>query len=376
MVFLSFLIQTVYFEERFDKGNWEKRWTKSLRADKDKIIGRTKISAGSFFVDRKKQRGLMTLDSNRQYIYSAKFNKCFNTSGKDLIFQFTIKNENKIEKGHIGLKLFSSKFKPHKFSSKTKYEILFGPDFNDWDRQHLEFRVVRNRTSYVSMKPVLAFTDKFTHLYTLVIYANQTYKIIKDGFVDIENHVEDDFCYCQPREIPDPYAVKPDDWCDTPEIDDPDDIPPKELGDIPRYVPDLSVKKPLDWVDEKDGVWTPPMMLNPIFKSLDWKPRKVPNPKYRGQWQPQNISNPEYDPDPKFAKPEDLCYVGIDSYVDHSGTIWDNILVTDSIEYASEVAKEMFFDIQEKERLEAYKKEKEKELNDEGVITKRLPGDL
>jgi hypothetical protein len=47
-------------EERFNRG-WEKRWTKSQRADPGKLLGRFRGSAGSFYADRRDQRGLQTL---------------------------------------------------------------------------------------------------------------------------------------------------------------------------------------------------------------------------------------------------------------------------------------------------------------------------
>ncbi|OHT13267.1 Calreticulin family protein [Tritrichomonas foetus] len=348
-LFIHHAFSEVYFEEHFNRG-WEKRWTKSSRGTPGKLMGRFRVSAGSYYADRRLQRGLQTLDDGREYLISSKFKKCFNTTGKDLIFQFSVKLEGKIEKGQAYLKLLPESTKQNAFSKKSPFSILFGPDFRGWDRRHLEFRVLRNRTDYRTMQPILAFNDQFSHVYTLIIYKNQSYKILKDNFTDIESTLEDAFNYCQPREIPDPYELKPLDWEDAATIDDPDDIPPPWLKDVPQYIPDETAKRPDDWDDSQNGAWTPPLIPNPDFRK-DWKPRQIPNPAFRGDWEPKMIPNPDYNPDCHFGKPEDLCFVGIDVEQDVAGSIWDNILVTDDFAYSQKVMEETFFAIQEGERL-------------------------
>jgi len=363
----------VYFEERFNRG-WEKRWVKSSRSDPGKLLGRFRVSAGSYYVDRRQQRGLQTLDDKRQYLISAKFKKCFNTTGKDMVFQFSVKNEGKIEFGQTKMKLFAESFKQNQFSSKSPYHILFGPDFHDWDRHHIEFRIVRNRTNYVSMKPILAFQDHFTHVYSLIIFANQTYQIRKDNFIDIENHLEDDFNYCQPRLIPDPFEVKPADWEDIENIDDPDDLPPPGYDNVPQFIPDNAAIKPANWDESRMGAWAPPLIPNPNFKGT-WKPRQIPNPAFRGDWIPRNITNPDHNPDYGFGKPEDLCYVGIDVEQDVSGVIWDNIIVTDDVAYAEQVMEETFFTIQDAERQMYSQSQQKKEKIDQSLRQDGAQGD-
>jgi calreticulin len=351
----------VFFEERFNRG-WEQRWTKSQRANPGKLLGRFRVSAGSFYADRRDQRGLQTLDDGRQYLISAKFKRCFNTSGRDLILQFTVKLENKVEKAQAYLKLLPEALKQNQFSSKSPYRILFGPDIKQWDRKHLDYRIHRNRTEYRTSEHILCFDDRLTHVYTLVIHANQSYKILKDNFTDIESHLEDAFNYAPPREIPDPDEEKPDDWEDIETIDDPDDVPPPWLEQIPQFIPDPAAKRPADWDDAAHGAWTPPLLTNPAYRK-DWAPRKIPNPAFRGDWIAKNVTNPDYVGDPKFGKPEDLCFVGIDVEHDVAGAIWDNILVTDDFEYSQKVMAETFIAHQDKERAmwkqhEAAEKEK------------------
>lgn len=377
---LAFVASEVYFEERFNRG-WEKRWIKSSRSSPGKLLGRFRVSAGANYVDRRLQRGLQTLDDGREYLISSKFKKCFNTSGKDLIFQYSVKLEGKLDKGQAYLKLMSSSLKPNQLSRKSPWEILFGPDYWGWSRKHLDFRVFRNRTEYKTVQPILAFEDQFTHVYTLVIFANQSYKILKDNFTDIEGHLEDAFAYASPREIPDPLEEKPDDWEDVETIDDPDDVPPPWIANVPQFIPDDSAKRPDTWDDATQGVWTPPLIQNPEWRS-DWKPRKIPNPAFRGDWVPKNIPNPDYVPDLKFGKPEDLCYVALDVEQNVAGSIWDNILVTDDWEYSQRVMEETFFTIQDLERAamrqavmkEAQREKAEKEKSQKQAET--LPSEL
>ncbi|EAX99135.1 Calreticulin family protein [Trichomonas vaginalis G3] len=372
--FISFSLSTIYFWEPFDSKDWEKHWVKGPKPKTGKPLGRFQISSGSYTVNRRLQRGLMAVDDDRQYIISSKFNQPFNTSGKDLIFQFNVKSETKIELGATKMKLFGERFRQNTFSSKSSYEILFGPDFNDWDRYHLETIIVRNRTEYVSTKPVLAFRDQLTHCYTLVIFANQTYQIRKDNFVDIENKLEDDFNYCNPAKIADPFDQKPEDWENHAEMDDPDDMPPDTYKDVPRFIPDMSVKKPADWDERKNGKWVQPLIPNPEFVS-EWKPRRIKNPAFRGDWKAREIDNPDYNPDPGFGKPQNLMYVGIDVTIDKAPTIWDNILVTDDLAEQEKKVEEFFFSFQDAERA-AYQKANVDKKVDSSKQRNKLPTEL
>lgn len=362
-----FLIGEIYFLEKFDKG-WDKRWVKSSKNTEGKLLGRFRISPGQYYVDRRMQRGLQTLDDGRQYLISSKFRRCFNTSGKDFIFQFSVKLENKVNLAQASFKLLNSKIKQNQFSHKTPWDILFGPDYNNWDHHHIDFRIYRNRTQWPDMMPITAFEDKFTHVYTLAIFANQSYFIKKDNFTDIEGHLEQAFNYCQPALIPDPFDTKPDDWEEDEYMDDPDDIPPESLNDVPEFIPDPTLSKPPDWDDSKFGEWAPKYIKNTEFKGEKWSPRRIKNPNFRGSWKPRMIENPDYNPDPHFGKPEDLCFIGLDVEQDVAGSIFDNIIVTDSLEESDKLMEETFFSIRDGERIIAAQAEAKKESSDENQL--------
>merc|ERR1712023_531066 len=58
------------------------------------------------------------------------------------------------------------------------------------------------------------------------------------------------------------------------------------------------------------------------------------NPAYKGEWNPKQIDNPAFEKDIQLASYENLAYVGYELWIVNNGTIFDNILVTDDIEYA------------------------------------------
>ena len=82
----------------------------------------------------------------------------------------------------------------------------------------------------------------------------------------------------------------------------------------------------------EDGEWEPPLVLNPLWQG-DWEPKMIKNPDYQGPWSPPLIDNPDYDAD-EAAFLYDQCnpcnYIGFDLWQVDSGTVFDDILVTDS----------------------------------------------
>merc|ERR1712032_1789769 len=82
--------------------------------------------------------------------------------------------------------------------------------------------------------------------------------------------------------------------------------------------------------DEMDGEWEPPMIDNPEYKG-EWKPRQIDNPDYKGPWVHPEIDNPEYNPDDAkdIGKYAESCKIGFDLWQVKSGTIFDNMMITD-----------------------------------------------
>merc|ERR1712187_866477 len=90
--------------------------------------------------------------------------------------------------------------------------------------------------------------------------------------------------------------------------------------------------------DDEDGVWAPPKIDNPAFKG-EWIGSRISNPAYKGVWEAKKIPNPDFEDDPELSKYVDIGYVGFDVYQVKGGTIFDNVIVTDSVAEADEFAK-------------------------------------
>lgn len=144
-------------------------------------------------------------------------------------------------------------------------------------------------------------------------------------------------------------------------IDDPDEVKPADW-DEQVMIPDSTVKKPADWDDKLEGFWEPPMIKNPNYKG-PWTRHKILNKKYKGIWKAGRIPNPKY----KEELPQDYTIggVGIDVWQVKPGTIFDNIMLTDSIDDAlaqaeTIIEKQVEFEKEQKSREEGKPIEKPK----------------
>jgi calreticulin len=97
-----------------------------------------------------------------------------------------------------------------------------------------------------------------------------------------------------------------------------------------------------------DGDWEAPSIANPEFQGK-WTAKRIPNPAYNGPWVHPEIDNPEYKVDDEIYA-YDFSRLGFDLWQVKSGTIFDDILITDDVEAAAKVRDEA---------LELAKKEKE-----------------
>merc|ERR1711965_813935 len=100
-------------------------------------------------------------------------------------------------------------------------------------------------------------------------------------------------------------------------------------------------QKPEDWDDEEDGEWEPAQINNPKFKG-EWKPKMIDNPAYKGEWVHPEIDNPEYAADDSIYRYSDIGAIGFELWQVKSGTIFDNIIVADSVSDAEAHGKKYF----------------------------------
>merc|ERR1712178_490051 len=342
---VAFATAEVYFEEDFS-GDWESRWIQS-KAKSD--LGVMKVSAGKYYGDEEAGKGLQTSQDAKFYGISAK-TKEFSNEGKTLVVQFSVKHEQDIDCGGGYLKLGA--YEPEKFEGSSKYNIMFGPDIcgSSTKKTHVIFNYKEKNLD--KKKEVRAASETLSHLYTLIVKPDMTYEAQIDMNKVDSGSLEEGWDFLEPKQIRDPDEKKPEDWVDEAEIDDPEDKKPEGYDDIPAKIADPKATKPDDWDDESDGAWEAPQIDNPEFKG-EWKAKRIKNPDYKGVWAPKKIANPAYVDDDQLYSYDSFAFVGIDIWQVKSGTIFDNLLITDDVDAAKAAADKI------KESMEAEKKMKE-----------------
>jgi len=73
------------------------------------------------------------------------------------------------------------------------------------------------------------------------------------------------------------------------------------------------------------------MIANPDYKGA-WSAKMIENPEYKGEWVQKEIENPEYKADDKLYAFKEFGFVGMDLWQVKSGSIFDDILITDSMD--------------------------------------------
>jgi len=346
----------VYFKETFDEG-WESRWVKSKHKESEGTQGPWGWTAGKFYNDEKADKGLQTSVDARFYQISAEFPE-FSNKGKDLIMQYSVKHEQKIDCGGGYLKIMPPGIDQADFHGDSPYNIMFGPDIcgSSTKKTHVIFNY--KGKNHLVKREVRAESDEFTHLYTLILHPDNTYEVQIDGVEAQKGSLKEDWDMLPAKEIKDPNAKKPSDWVDERQIADPSDKKPEGWDDIPKEVKDPEANKPDDWDDELDGEWEAPMIPNPDYKG-EWKAKMIDNPAYKGEWVHPMVANPDFSDDNNLYLYEHNKFVGFEIWQVKAGTIFDNILVTDDVEEAKKFAEltkttrdgeKKMFDKQEEER--------------------------
>jgi len=324
----------VYFKEEFGEDEWEERWIQSThRDDQGKFI----LSAGKFYGDAVKDKGIQTSQDAKFYGISAKFDE-FSNAGKNLVVQFSVKHEQNIDCGGGYVKIFSKDLDQKDMHGDSPYYIMFGPDICGPGTKKVHVIFNYKGKNLLTKKDIRCKDDVYSHLYTLIVRSDNTYEVKIDNKKVESGELEADWEFLAPRKIKDPDAKKPEDWDEREKIDDPEDLKPEDW-DQPEHISDPDARKPDDWDEEMDGEWEPPMIDNPDYKG-DWKPKQIPNPAYKGPWIHPEIDNPDYVADDSLYKYNDIGIIGLDLWQVKSGTIFDNILITDDEEYAEVIGNE------------------------------------
>ncbi|XP_024082509.1 calnexin-like [Cimex lectularius] len=330
--------------------------------------------------------GLTFKDKAKHRAITAKLSKKFSFKTNPLIIQYEVTFQNGQECGGGYMKLYSedNNLNLNLINDKSPYTIMFGPDkCGSVSKIHFIFRHKNPKNGSFEEKhgkqPANRFEEVFTdskpHLFTLVIYPNNNYKILIDQETAVEGSLLEDFTppVNPPAEIDDPNDKKPEDFDDREKIPDPTATKPEDWDESePRTIPDANAVKPANWLDNEPidildpsaekpdnwdeemdgeweaplvpnpacedaagcGVWTPPEIPNPKYKGK-WSPPLIPNPAYRGKWEPRKIPNPDYfhDENP-FVSLVPLAAVGFELWSMSPNIFFDNILITDDENFA------------------------------------------
>ncbi|XP_057298779.1 calreticulin-like [Hydractinia symbiolongicarpus] len=367
LLFVAIVQCTIHYKETFDDDSWEKRWVYST--DKGADSAKFKLTAGKFYGDEKRDQGIQTSQDAKFYQISSKIETPFSNEGKPLVIQYQVKHEQNIDCGGGYIKLFPSNINQEKMNGDSPYNVMFGPDICGPGTKKVHVIFNYKGKNLLTKKDIRCKDDEMNHLYTLILNPDNTYEVRIDGSKVESGSLEADWDFLEPKKIKDPEAKKPDDWVDNAKMDDPEDKKPEDY-DKPELIPDPDAKKPEDWDDEEDGEWEPPMINNPEYKG-EWKPKQIDNPAYKGEWVHPEIDNPAYVADKDLYKYPDNAFVGFELWQVKSGTIFDNIIVTDDVAEAEAFAKETFEKTKEEEKAMKEKLDEEERKKQEEEDAKR-----
>lgn len=345
---------------------------------------------------------LVLKSESKHYAIAIDLGRDYAFNKDEFVVQYEVKFTDGQTCGGAYIKLLSASpdLDLKNFHDKTPYTIMFGPDKCGTDgRIHFIFRHKNPKTGKFEekhMQKVSAklddFTDKKTHLYTLVTRTDNSFEIYVDQSLVKSGNLLTDFepAVNPPAEVDDPEDKKPEDWDERERIPDPeakkpddwdesvpqfikdDDAvrPPGWLVDTPKFIPDPDAKMPEDWNVETDGDWEAPMIenpecasapgcglwekptkLNPNFKGK-WSAPLIANPNYKGIWKPRKIPNPDFFEDSHPYKMTPIRALGLELWSISTGIAFDNFFIGTSKKGADEFAAETWV-IKEKAERDA-----------------------
>lgn len=386
-----------YFVETFEENVIGTNWLKS-KAKKDGVDETIAKYDGSWSVEPSTDaavqgdKGLVLKSKAKHHAISSRLVKPFHFSeDKPLVVQYEVKFQNPLECGGAYVKLLASdpSLNLEDFFDKTSFSIMFGPDKCGSEKKyHFIVRYKHPKTGVFEEKHAKkseisdnVFSDSRTHLYTLIVNPDNTFKMLVDQnevnsgsllndmtppinppkeIVDVNDKRPES--WDDREKIPDESATKPDDWDESqPKLvqDENARMPDDWLENEPDMVPDPSATKPEDWDDETDGEWeapkienpkcktvsgcgkwTAPMIDNPLYKGK-WTKPMIDNPSYQGIWEPRKIANPEFFEDTNpFKSLHSFEAVGLELWSMTDNVLFDNFIITDDVSVADKFAQD------------------------------------
>jgi len=340
----------VFFEETFSGADWESRWVTSTWKGGNGPAGKWAHTSGEWFSDEAEAKGIATTGDFHYHSISAKLPTAFSSWDKTLVVQFSVKHEKKVSTfcGGGYIKLLGSDIDQSSFGGDTPYKIMFGPDLCGYDVSRIHAIFTYKEKNLLKDEDIkLSYDDKnqLTHLYTLVVKPDNTYEVFLDKTSKSSGSLHEDWAFPK-KTKDDPSDSKPADWVDEKKIDDPEDKKPEDWV-TEKKIASPTAEKPDGWDEEEDGEWEPPMIDNPDFKG-EWFPNRIDNPAYKGEWAPKQLPNEDFVEN--IYGFDDIGAVGFELWTVNSGSIFDNIFVTDSLDAAFEHADAHWGKIKEGEK--------------------------
>ncbi|ODV65115.1 Calreticulin-domain-containing protein [Hyphopichia burtonii NRRL Y-1933] len=372
--------------EQFDYEDINESPWRISHAEKDDEFtyrGQWAIETSKVYPGFKGDKGLVMKTPAAYHAISYKLNESFDNTDQDLVLQYEIKLQDGLSCGGTYVKLLNQGYDESEFNGETPYQIMFGPDVcGSNDKVHFIINRPNPSTGEVEAHHLrtapMSRNDQLTNLYTLILKKNQDFEIRINGDVAKAGNLVKNTALLTPplnppEEIEDPYDTKPLSWDDRkfipdpnypakPDdydelygnayIPDPEAVKPEDWDESePLFIPDPEAVKPEDWNDEEDGEWISPDIINPICETKgcgEWQPPMVPNanyrgiwlqpdiinPNYKGTWKPRKILNPDYYEDKTPSNIGLIDGIGFELWTMSKDIMFDNIYLGHSIKEA------------------------------------------
>lgn len=325
--------------------------------------------------------GLVLKSKAKHGAVSKQITKPFEFSNKKpLVVQYEVKFQNPLDCGGAYVKLVAHdpEFKLEEFHDKTGFSVMFGPDkCGTENKYHFIVRYKNPVTGEVEEKHAKKsqlidafFTDGKTHLFTLIVKPDNTFRMLIDSTEVNSGSLLTDMTpsIIPDKEIVDPNDFKPESWDEREKVEDPEAVKPEDWDESePKQIPDSSstmpegwlenesetlpdptATRPDDWDDDTDGEWEAPQIENPACASAPgcgewvapmisnpnykgkWLPALIENVNYQGKWEPKKISNPAYfeEEDP-FSKLLTFDTIGLELWSMTDNIYFDNFIISD-----------------------------------------------
>ncbi|KAK9831361.1 hypothetical protein WJX81_005717 [Elliptochloris bilobata] len=357
--------EAAFFEE-YGPG-WDSRW---IYSSDDKYSGRFEVEAP----EGTDNSALKVPEKAKHYGITTKLDTEVDPAD-GLVLQYELKLSEGLTCGGAYLKYLTATpdFDPADLTDGTPYSIMFGPDkCGATNKVHL---ILRHKAPNGTIEekhlkfPPSVELDKGTHVYTAILYpSNNSYAVLVDGSERKGGSLFEDFepAFNPLEEVDDPEDSKPSSWVDTPKIPDPAAVKPDDWDeDAPKMIPDEDAEKPAGWLDDEPadmpdpestqpedwdteedgdweapsipnlkckaapgcGPWTRPLKPNPEFKGK-WSAALIDNPDYKGPWAPRKIPNPHYfRDDAPLGNLGKIGAAAIEIWTMDTGYFFDNVLV-------------------------------------------------